>query len=62
MPDFKQIWISSKNFHEVPKIKFHGNSYCGSRADACGQRNGHGEDSTGAFRDYADAPKKSRSF
>ena len=60
MPDFNQIWIFSKNFHKVSKIKFHGNPYCGNRADACGQRNGHDEDSTGAFRDYGDAPIKEK--
>jgi len=28
-------------FIEVPNIKFHGNPYCGSRADTCEQTDGH---------------------
>jgi len=60
MPDFNYIRIFSKNYDKVlkKKKKIHGNSYCGSRADACGQRDGHGEDTTGDFCAYADAPTK----
>jgi hypothetical protein len=33
LPNFHK---DSKNFHEVPNIKFHKNPSCGHRADACG--------------------------
>jgi hypothetical protein len=56
VPNFNKIWISSKYFHQVPEIKFQGNPYSGSRADACG----HDEASGGAFRDYANTPTKER--
>jgi hypothetical protein len=37
LPDFKQIWIFSTDYHERPQYQFDGNPSIWSHADTCGQ-------------------------
>jgi len=67
LPDFNQIWGYSTDFHEVPKIKFQGNSFIGSRVCTCidtkrrKDREKEGRKGmaklAGAFRDCANTPR-----
>jgi hypothetical protein len=49
---------SGQIFMDVPYIKFRGNPSSGTRADTCGQTDGHNEGATGAFCEYVNASKE----
>ena len=43
LTDFKEIYVFSADFHKVPTTKFQSYPTRGSRADICGQTDGHDE-------------------